>query len=196
MSALWTISELAERVAASLADDSGGQPSARVRELPDPRTIRWYQTTGLVDRPAALRGRTALYGHRHLLQLVAIKRLQAAGRSLSVIQAELAGMSSTELALIASMPADPAPAADDHTAVRPRFWATPPATPEPEPAAPAPADLVSTVRLGPGVLLVLDPSTRALDHTDLEAVRTAAGPLLDLLRRRDLVPRTHSEEPR
>src|SRR5690348_15034744 len=74
--ALLTLDELSARVALALADHYEGQASARVRDVPDVRTIRYYTTLGLIDRPAALRGRTALYGRRHLLQLVAIKRLQ------------------------------------------------------------------------------------------------------------------------
>ncbi|MDX6262798.1 MAG: hypothetical protein QOH84_4486, partial [Kribbellaceae bacterium] len=70
---LWTLGELAERVEAALADYPG-QANGRVRAVPDQRAIRWYTTTGMVDRPAEMRGRTALYGRRHLLQLVAIKR--------------------------------------------------------------------------------------------------------------------------
>src|ERR671932_10436 len=87
---LWTLDELCAQVALALAADYAGQASGRVREVPDRRTIRYYTTLGLVDRPAAVRGRTALYGRRHLLQLVAIKRLQAEGRSLADVQVELA----------------------------------------------------------------------------------------------------------
>src|SRR5439155_1576002 len=61
--------------------------TAQVRAVPDERTIRYYAAIGLLDRPAAMRGRTAIYGARHLAQVVAIKRLQAAGRSLAEIQA-------------------------------------------------------------------------------------------------------------
>src|SRR5262245_39472227 len=83
---LWTIQELGAQVALALSVDYPGPPNSRVRELPDQRTIRYYTTQGLLDRPAEMRGRTALYGRRHLLQLVAIKRLQARGLSLSAIQ--------------------------------------------------------------------------------------------------------------
>src|SRR5690606_12237627 len=41
---------------------------------------------GLLDRPVAMRGRTALYTRRHLAQVVAIKRMQSAGHSLADIQ--------------------------------------------------------------------------------------------------------------
>ena len=63
--------------------------------------MRWYATIGLVDRPLAARGRTALYGPRHLLQLVAVKRLQAQGRTLAEIQFELAGASEDTLRRVA-----------------------------------------------------------------------------------------------
>jgi DNA-binding transcriptional MerR regulator len=100
----WTLDELAEQVDAALAVDYAGQPSGRVRDVPDRRAIRWYTTIGLVDRPLAHRGRAALYGPRHLLQLVAIKRLQARGLSLVAIQQELAGATDTQLARVARLP--------------------------------------------------------------------------------------------
>jgi DNA-binding transcriptional MerR regulator len=100
----WTLDELAERVDAALAVDYHGQPSGRVRAVPDRRAIRWYTTIGLIDRPVAHRGRTALYGPRHLLQLVAVKRLQAKGLPLVAIQQELAGATDTRLARVARIP--------------------------------------------------------------------------------------------
>src|SRR3954454_24794011 len=104
--ALWTIEELGGRIAEALADGYRGVPSGRVRDVPDLRTIRYYTTLGLIDRPAEMRGRTALYGRRHLLQLVAIKRLQAAGRSLVEIQKQLLGLTAAALAKLARLPAD------------------------------------------------------------------------------------------
>jgi DNA-binding transcriptional MerR regulator len=101
----WTLDELTERVDAALAVGYDGQPSGRVRDVPDRRAIRWYTTIGLIDRPAAHRGRTALYGPRHLLQLVAVKRLQARGLPLVAIQQELAGATDTQLARVARLPA-------------------------------------------------------------------------------------------
>jgi DNA-binding transcriptional MerR regulator len=100
----WTLDELAERVDAALAVDYAGPSSGRVRAVPDRRAIRWYTTIGLIDRPVAYRGRTALYGLRHLLQLVAVKRLQATGLPLVAIQQELAGATDSQLARIAQLP--------------------------------------------------------------------------------------------
>lgn len=58
----------------------------RVAEFPDARTIRYYQTAGIVDKPLRYEGRNAVYGYKHLLQIVAIKLLQSRGLSLAQVQ--------------------------------------------------------------------------------------------------------------
>jgi len=68
----------------------------RVSEVPDPRTIRYYTTLGLLDRPV-ISGKQARYTMRHLLQLLAIKALQRTGFSLSRIQQRLYGRNESEL---------------------------------------------------------------------------------------------------
>ena len=103
----WTIAELADRAAAALAADASAQVSGRVRDLPNERLIRWYTTIGLIDPPLGRRGRTALYGPRHLLQLVAVKRRQASGASIAEIQVELAAATDADLARIAALPHPP-----------------------------------------------------------------------------------------
>src|SRR5215212_9268311 len=98
MAAEWTLDELVARVSAALeVADYPGAPNGRVREVPDRRAIRWYGTIGLLDRPTGMRGRTALYGPRHLVQLVAIKKRQAQGRSLAEIQVEFSWLSPEQL---------------------------------------------------------------------------------------------------
>jgi DNA-binding transcriptional MerR regulator len=81
----WTIDDL---VAESRTRLEALPPpkNGQVRAVPDERTIRYYGTIGLLDPPTAFRGRTALYGPRHLAQIVAIKRMQSAGHSLADIQ--------------------------------------------------------------------------------------------------------------
>src|SRR6516162_8029706 len=121
---LWTIDELGAMVALALSVGYSGQANGRVRDVPDRRTIRYYTTLGLIDRPAQMRGRTALYGRRHLLQLVAIKRLQERGQSLAEIQAHLVGRSDAVLARLARVPAEAeSDAAEAPPAVREgSFW--------------------------------------------------------------------------
>src|SRR5579864_3321048 len=106
----WTLDELCAQVALALAVDYRGANNGRVRDVPDRRTIRYYTTLGLIDRPAAMRGRTALYGRRHLLQLTAIKRLQARGLSLTEVQTRLVGLTGGALEKLAELPADFVPA--------------------------------------------------------------------------------------
>src|SRR5215469_5865895 len=165
MEGSWKIAELAELAAGVLAagDQPGGlaRANGRVRDVPNERLIRWYVTVGLLDPPLSRRGRVAWYGPRHLLQLVAIKRRQAEGRSLAEIQAELAGATNASLAGVARVPdavltggaavarpAAPAPAprrlAADTGAVggapqaSARFWAQRPEPPAAAPARPGP----------------------------------------------------------
>src|SRR5689334_5537346 len=132
----WTLDELVARVSAALeAADYPGAPNGRVREVPDRRAIRWYTTIGLLDRPDGMRGRSALYGPRHLAQLVAIKRRQAQGRSLAEIQTELVGVTDPVLYEIAGL--DPVNVEKPKAAKeRGAFWSQPVTAPAPEPVSP------------------------------------------------------------
>lgn len=133
----WTIGELVEEVARRIAALPRPQ-NGQVRAVPDDRTIRYYATIGLLDRPSAMRGRTALYAKKHVAQVVAIKRLQAMGRSLAEIQAlwptlddaTLSRMSGVELPIApgAARATTPAPeGATPGRAARKDFWRTAPA---------------------------------------------------------------------
>ena len=190
----WTIDELGAQVALALSVDYVGPPNHRVREVPDRRTIRYYTTLGLLDRPTEMRGRTAYYGPRHLWQLVAIKRLQASGLSLAEIQTRLAGLTDAGLRSVARLPAEcdardqpgeTARAADakaEGRAAERRFWTEAPAAV----AAPSAAPVLVGVPLGRGVTLLLEGS-RPLDEHDLSALRSAAAPLVKFLHARRLV---------
>ncbi|HRD67491.1 MAG TPA: MerR family transcriptional regulator [Candidatus Competibacter sp.] len=102
---LWRLDELVRRSQQSLALLPAGE-SRRVRWQPDARLVRYYTTLGLLDRPAELRGRTAYYRDRHLLQLLAIKALQARGLSLQAVQTQLAGQPDAALAALIGLPPD------------------------------------------------------------------------------------------
>jgi len=192
--ARWTLDELGAEVERALAVGYEPAASARVRAVPDRRTIRYYTTLGLVDRPRT-RGRTAYYGRRHLLQLVAIKRLQAEGLRLAEVQHRLAGLPDAELEAVARLPAgapEPVGRASAPEAAAPRrdgFWRAPPA-PAPAPASTEPPPAPGTLHgleLDAGVTLLLAGGRRPAPE-DMLAIREAAGPLLDLLSSRGLLP--------
>ena len=201
---MWTLPELTAEAATILSAGRPPQVNGRIRDLPNERMIRWYVTIGLVDPPLGRRGRVALYGPRHLLQLVAVKRRQAAGQSIAEIQAELAGATDDTLQEIARIaahePSPPAPEsgpnAPDAVVARPgagqvrtgqaaprRFWAERPRAGAGEQAGLLPG-LVHGVWLAPGARLLVD---AALSPDDAAAIQAAAGPLLDVLTERGLL---------
>jgi DNA-binding transcriptional MerR regulator len=188
---LLTLDELSAQVALALAENYGGSPNDRIRELPDRRTIRYYTTLGLLDRPQ-IDGRIARYGLRHLLQLVAIKRLQGHGLSLHEIQQRLFGLSDRELERIAQLPPLANPGrkaggdANDESPKRREFWKEPPAAPSAQLPGSEPEPVLAGLRLSEDVTLLL-PLARAVDDADLQALQAAAAPLLKLLRVRRLL---------
>lgn len=105
-----SLEELRERVSQMLTGCGllDAQQDGRVSPAPDARTIRYYATLGLVDRPRIV-DREARYGRRHVAQLLAIKALQRSSLPLAEIQARLYGRSTEELeAIVASLPRTPA----------------------------------------------------------------------------------------
>ena len=181
--------------------------NGRVRDVPNERLVRWYVTVGLVDPPLSRRGRVARYGRRHLLQLVAVKRRQAEGRSLAEIQAELAGATDEALAAVARVP-DMAPAPGVSPAAPARFWTRSAAQRDPageehggrdpggeehggrDPAGGEEHEgrgrLVHGVRLAPGVTLLLEGAAREPGPDDVTAILNAARALLAELASRRL----------
>jgi DNA-binding transcriptional MerR regulator len=183
---LWTIAELGERVADALSGPGyEGVSSGRVRDVPDQRTIRYYTTLGLLDRPAAMRGRTALYGPRHLLQLVAIKRLQAQGLSLAAVQERVIGLSNPALRRLArAVSAGSQPHVSESRSES--FWRLPS---EPGPDAdhrPSQSQRVQEIALADGLALSLVVE-RSLEAEDLRVIRMAAAPLIEILRLHGLI---------
>jgi DNA-binding transcriptional MerR regulator len=174
----WTLEELNALAVRALdvADDELGL-----------RTLRYYATLGLLDRPSAMRGRKAFYGERHLLQLVAVKRLQAQGLPLSVVQARLHAASTPTLRALAALPDGFVAAHGDGDSVvvdrsDEEFWATPSSS---APTTQAPAQLF-TVPLAPAVSVSLA-SHHALSAADLDAVHAAGAELVRVLRARGLI---------
>lgn len=189
MDETWTLSELVNEAAARIAALPAPK-NGQVRAVPDERTIRYYATIGLLDRPAAMRGRTALYGPRHLAQVVAIKRMQSAGHSLADIQAMWPTLDDVTLTRMTGVQVGA-----KSKAARKEFWKREIATepvPPPQPAAPR-------ERRAPVFSLVVTiPDSISLSPADVRALRAAAAPLVDELAKRGLnahVLGTLEEEP-
>ena len=208
---MWTLPELVAEVATRITALPAPR-NGQVRAIPDERTVRYYVTLGLLDRPAAMRGRTALYGPRHAAQVIAIKRLQTMGRSLSEIQALWPTLDDPTLERMSGVALPPsrrprAPAA---------FWKREPRQSDGAGAPEAPAAPAAVVRTGvsppaargavelrialsPQVVLslsVADDSV-ALSPADVRAIRAAAAPVLAELASRRLAshPDPGGEEP-
>lgn len=186
MDGSWTLSELVSEATAAIAvlpPPANGQ----IRAVPDERTIRYYGTIGLLDRPLAMRGRTALYGRKHLAQIVAIKRLQTAGRSLAEIQALWPTLDDQHLARMAGVELT-----GKGRATRKEFWKQAPAPGvASKRAAPQPVEL--RLELAPNCTLTIAVAGDvALSTADVHALRAAAAPLAAELARRGLA--AHNKE--
>lgn len=192
---MWNLAELVEEAEtriAALPPPKNGQ----VRAVPDERTVRYYAAIGLLDRPAQMRGRTALYDSRHLAQIVAIKRLQGAGKSLGEIRELWPTLDDVTLGRMSGVRVE-------RRIARREFWKADDAAAGDRDStkttgnrkqetgnrqygeAPPPA-LELRVELAPGVALALscDAPIPYLSPADLHALRAAAAPLLAELARR------------
>lgn len=214
----YTIAELADASAAALDALAIAAPNGKVRDRPDVRTIRYYNTLGLIDPPLEMTGRTARYGRRHLLQVVAVKAAQARGASLADVQRTLAGASEEELRQ-AIGPGLPSPLAvttptarsteggDGQRPAGQAFWRVPPAPSAATPSAaepPAPPAIgrphaggtatrprpLVAVTLGSGATLLIEGAAddAALEFLDTAALHAAAAPLLEYLAAAGLLP--------
>src|SRR4051812_21688752 len=158
-----------------------------------------------------MRGRTALYGPRHVAQVVAIKRLQTMGRSLSEIQALWPSLDDPTLARMSGVALPPASV----PGARAEFWKRAPVhggaganggaaeheadavrTAAPEaPGSPGGA-VELRIELAPQVVLSLavvdDRVTVA--PADVRAIRAAAAPLLAELASRRLASHPGGDE--
>lgn len=166
---MWTLPELVAEAAAKLAAMPAPK-NGQVRAVPDERTVRYYAALGLLDKPAAMRGRTALYTGRHLAQVIAIKRLQGAGRSLADIQALWPQLDDASLARMSGVEVPRSTSRE--------FWKSAP----PPPTEPNELRL----ELAPGATLILTLPAQGVSITDadLRAIRAAAQPLVNELANR------------
>jgi DNA-binding transcriptional MerR regulator len=175
-----------------------GRASDRV----DPRTVRFYQTLGIVPKPVYI-GRRAMYGREHLVRVVVAKELQAEGHSLSQIHEGLA-MHATDDLVAALLKSDAprvprvAPAAEPRSAggqpssqssSRPATVATPIA-----------AMPLRSFQIAPGVTVLIDPalveSPTQLADALAKALASSVGRAADPVTTDIVTTDAHSRKPR
>ncbi len=80
-----------------LSDLDLEQPRGTVTSLPDERTIRYYLAEGLIQPPEEKQGTASVFGYINLLQLVAVKQLQAEHLPIRKIRELVTGKNEQEL---------------------------------------------------------------------------------------------------
>ncbi len=140
--------EILEAVGRAVGDE-------RVSSFPDARTLRYYQSLGVLDRPLRHDGREVVYGYRHLLQAVVTKLLQSEGYSLAQVQRALLGRTTEALEQAVTEALSGAPGIAERV---PPPGGAPSVAPTPAPTPPPP-DLRALVtrEVAPGVIVTLDP---------------------------------------
>jgi succinyl-CoA:acetate CoA-transferase len=92
-----SIEELVELAGRWTPAVAAGQSRHKVTEVPTGRTLRYYVTMGLIDRPLGYEGTRARYGFRHFLQVLSIKALQARYLPLRKVRSMITGRTDGEL---------------------------------------------------------------------------------------------------
>lgn len=133
----------------------------RIQATPDARTVRYYQSAGILDRPIRYEGRSARYGRRHLMQLLVVRLLQTEGLSLAQVQAAMAGATDSELALKLQAGLNKSPSS-----------AAAPVVPIPR-SAPMATPALTAVELSPGVVVTVDSRIQSDAARLIERLRRA-----------------------
>src|SRR5215471_2266633 len=89
--------ELADQAANLIDQLVPRQERGSVSEVPDERMVRYYASEGLISSPEGRQGSAAVYGYTHLLQLLAVKKLQADHLSIKNIRELVEGKTERDL---------------------------------------------------------------------------------------------------
>ncbi|MBT3219334.1 MAG: hypothetical protein HN348_09610 [Proteobacteria bacterium] len=160
----YELSELESAARELLRQCGPGIGDDRVALFPDSRTLRYYQSLGIMNRPVRYDSRTAIYGYISLLQGVCVKLLQSRGFSLAQVQNALKGATVTKLesAILEAMGVG-----TTAELIEPASQPLPPPVHDRRPGVPLPAPTPSTapemtrrlvsVEVVPGVVVTIDP---------------------------------------
>jgi DNA-binding transcriptional MerR regulator len=92
MAESFSLEELSRQINAWCAEHEIAPASGQAGEVVSERNVRYYRTIGLIDAPEG-----GAYGEKHLLQLTAVRLLQAQGLPLRRIRELIYGRSLQEL---------------------------------------------------------------------------------------------------
>lgn len=91
------VAELAAEAAKILAESGLAQERGTVTEVPDERMIRYYLAEALISPAEDKQGTASVFGYRHLLQLLVVKKLQAEHLPIRKIRELVEGRETREL---------------------------------------------------------------------------------------------------
>lgn len=89
--------ELAAAATEILLQMGAVQERGTVKDVIEERTVRYYQTEGLLETPTEKKGTASVFGYKHLLTLIVIKTLQSQHLPIRKIKEIIRGMSEGEL---------------------------------------------------------------------------------------------------
>ena len=91
------VKELADAAEMALRQLGSNPEKETAAAYPNERTVRFYNTEGLLPPPVATKGSASVYGYLHLLVLITIKKLQSDGLPIAVIRTLISGKSAARL---------------------------------------------------------------------------------------------------
>jgi DNA-binding transcriptional MerR regulator len=133
-----SVAGLAVEAAKILSGSGLAQARGTVTEVPDERTVRYYLTEGLVSPAEEKQGTASVFGYRHLLQLLVVKKLQAEHLPIRKIRDLVEGRTERELERLLGAEGGAAAKKNEALSYLEQLLTKPPAVPQSQPAAQAP----------------------------------------------------------
>ncbi|HEX8921797.1 MAG TPA: MerR family transcriptional regulator [Pyrinomonadaceae bacterium] len=128
------VAGLAGEAARILGESGLAQERGTVSEVPDERTIRYYLTEGLLSPAEDKQGTASVFSHRHLLQLLVVKKLQSEHLPIRKIRDLVAGRTERELERLLGIEGNAA-AKNEALSYLEKLLMKPNAPPSPQPQA-------------------------------------------------------------
>lgn len=128
------VAGLAGEAAKILSESGLAQERGTVTEVPDERTVRYYLTEGLVSPADDKQGTASVFGYRHLLQLLVVKKLQSEHLPIRKIRDLVDGRTERELERLLGTEGGAAVKKNEALSYLEQLLTKPPAAPRSQPA--------------------------------------------------------------